>query len=617
MKKLLLFFAFTILLQNITRAQSPEIQQLQKKLPDIQDSARYVDALNRIGILLYEKNIDSTFSYSTRAREIAGRLGYEKGEADAIENLGIFYDIKGNIPLALRYYDEAYNRYKALRDSAEMVTCVMNIAGVYNETGKDEKAILNFKKAISLGRKLKRDSVLGLVIYNYLLEYPQNTSADSVTYYINKAKNIGTKYKDTRLLLVLDQLIADNDFRNNQREKGLALLKNTIDRAMANNFYYLSLDILIDIGDKELPADTAKGLKYYKEALSIAEQKEYLIYCQTLARKLYDFYAAHHDYVTAYFYSDKLLKFRDRQDKINNASGIDYLDYAVKEQQLAASKTRSRYETIFLILMVVVCVVTVAAIVVLWRNWKKTISTEKALRLQFEQTEQDAEALDAMNKNYARLIKIVAHDLRNPLAAMGTIAELIADKKPGDEINELVKLMQTSVDNSLKLINELLKTDFNRQIELNNESFGVDELLEQSVRLLTFRAKDKKQELVLRNGTRAIITADKEKIWRVVNNLIVNAIKFSPEGSKIIIESEQKPGMVLISVKDAGIGVPAEIHEKIFDPFTSARRSGTDGEKPFGLGLYISKQIIEAHGGKIGLKSQPGDGSEFFIELPV
>lgn len=267
--------------------------------------------------------------------------------------------------------------------------------------------------------------------------------------------------------------------------------------------------------------------------------------------------------------------------------------------------------------MVVVCVVTVAAIVVLWRNWKKTISTEKALRLQFEQTEQDAEALDGMNKNYARLIKIVAHDLRNPLAAMGTIAELIAEKKPGDEINELVKLMQTSVDNSLKLINELLKTDFNRQIELNNESFGVDELLEQSVRLLTFRAKDKKQELVLRNGTRAIITADKEKIWRVVNNLIVNAIKFSPEGSKIIIESEQKPGMVLISVKDAGIGVPAEIHEKIFDPFTSARRSGTDGEKPFGLGLYISKQIIEAHGGKIGLKSQPGDGSEFFIELPV
>ena len=102
-----------------------------------------------------------------------------------------------------------------------------------------------------------------------------------------------------------------------------------------------------------------------------------------------------------------------------------------------------------------------------------------------------------------------------------------------------------------------------------------------------------------------------------MNNLIVNAIKFSPEGSTIKIECRKSANKVLVTISDAGMGIPEEIQNKIFDPFTSARRTGTQGEKPFGLGLYISKQIIEAHEGKIWLESEVGKGTTFFVELPV
>jgi signal transduction histidine kinase len=102
-----------------------------------------------------------------------------------------------------------------------------------------------------------------------------------------------------------------------------------------------------------------------------------------------------------------------------------------------------------------------------------------------------------------------------------------------------------------------------------------------------------------------------------MNNLVVNAIKFSPEGSTIHIESKQIEDKLLISVNDAGLGIPDDIRNKIFDPFTSARRTGTQGEQPFGLGLYISKQIIEAHNGRIWFESTPGNGTTFYVELPV
>ena len=73
----------------------------------------------------------------------------------------------------------------------------------------------------------------------------------------------------------------------------------------------------------------------------------------------------------------------------------------------------------------------------------------------------------------------------------------------------------------------------------------------------------------------------------------------------------------MIEVEDHGIGIPIEMEDKIFDMYTEAKRTGTAGEQPFGLGLAISKQIVEAHGGKIWFDSKPGNGTTFFVELPI
>jgi signal transduction histidine kinase len=114
-----------------------------------------------------------------------------------------------------------------------------------------------------------------------------------------------------------------------------------------------------------------------------------------------------------------------------------------------------------------------------------------------------------------------------------------------------------------------------------------------------------------------IIPADREKLTRALDNLVVNAIKFSPEGSTVKIITAETPTGIVISVQDNGIGIPPELADKLFEPFESTiKRKGTSGEQSFGLGLYICRQIIEAHGGRIWFESHPGQGSTFFISLP-
>ena len=177
-----------LLFHTICDGQLSIIDKLKKQLPHIKDSLHYVDVLNRIGILSYEENVDSSFYFTTIARNIADRLDYAKGKADAADNLGIIYDLKNNLQLALRYYNEAYNKYNLLSDSSDMVQSMMNIASVYNELGEDVKAIQGFKKAMAFGKQLKKDSIMSLVYSNFILAYPGNIQKDSTLFLHSKSQ---------------------------------------------------------------------------------------------------------------------------------------------------------------------------------------------------------------------------------------------------------------------------------------------------------------------------------------------------------------------------------------------------------------------------------------------
>ncbi len=212
---------------------------------------------------------------------------------------------------------------------------------------------------------------------------------------------------------------------------------------------------------------------------------------------------------------------------------------------------------------------------------------------------------------------MVAHDLRNPISTINMISELINPAMAPEEVDDLTNIIKSLSKNCFELIEQLLHADLNEEQQMVKSKLDINSLLSQCVRLLSFKAKEKQQQIIFSNRNEFTVLADGDKLTRVITNLVMNAIKFSPEESTINIKTFLKGKNAIIAVIDQGIGIPLGIQNKIFDPFTSAKRPGTKGETTFGLGLYISKRIVEAHGGVLWFNSMPGTGTAFYVQLPL
>lgn len=616
MKKLLLFlfaFFFAIAFCN---AQSSELENLQASLKNPKNNSHYVDALNRMVMLLFEKNVDSAFYFTVKARKIADSLHYEKGQADALNNLGVFFDVKGNQQFALRYYSEAYVAYTKLNDTANRVQTIMNVAMVYKQLGKDKEAVKRYKEAFDLGKKLDKDSIMSLAMYNYVLQFPDELKKDEIGRYISRAKQIANKYKDQRTLLALEQLEADQLIDRGEREVGLAMLRRVVERAVDQKLYFVSMDMHIDLGDRLADTDPEGAAGYYQRALDLANKNGYLIYSKFLAKKLFDFYVAHHNSAKANEYGKQLIKVVDEQEQLDNQSGVDYIDYVLKGQQVDSLLIKSKYQTVLLILLLVGCVLAVVVIISIRQHLKRTKRMNELVSKQNADMKRTLDALEQSQLANTRMMKIAAHDLRNPIGGIYSLMSImLADPDRSADDREILETIKTSAHNSLELVSDLLEVQFDTE-NFKKEPLDVSEILEYCVSLLQNKAEAKNQQIRVKSK-KFILPANREKLWRVVSNLISNAIKFSPVGAVIDVIMEDDENGVLIKVRDHGIGIPPEMGDKIFDMFTQAKRPGTEGEETFGLGLAISKQIVEGHGGKIWFESDLGKGTSFYVTLPV
>ena len=599
------------------QAQQAEIAALQRRLPTMNDSFAYVNALNRIGTLFYEQDTDSTLYYAYKARSIAERLQYGRGLADAANNFGIVYDIKGYFPLALRYYNDGYTRYVAIGDSSDIAKAAMNIGIVYGSMSQADKAEAWYKQALAVGSALKQDSILSIVIFNYLWQFSYRFPPDSVEFYIDKAVAIANKYNDWDILYTLQQLRAHHLIKTGQRDSGISLLQRVLPGGLEQRLYYTSLSIMIELGDLYAQSDSAKAVSYYTQALDLGEKHDWLPDSKDIAQKLHDLYTARKDKERALFYANKLVDLYVKTAAIERSSGVDYIDYAIKDQQLDTIRQKSAYDRRLLWLALCACLLALGIIFVLWRSAKRIRSAHGLLREQFIRLESTSEGWAESNRQYARLLKVVAHDLRNPIGAIRNISKILAkDDVVPLKSRQFMEMISQSSQRCLELISELMQTDFSvKEESLHRAPVDLSLLLRQSVELLRFRAADKEQELIFEDGAPPMIPADKEQLSRVLDNLIINAMKFSPAESVITISLQADDG-ALISVHDRGIGIPATIASNLFDPFTPGKRKGTAGEETFGLGLFISKQIIEAHGGRIWFESEENSGTTFFVKLP-
>lgn len=291
-----------------------------------------------------------------------------------------------------------------------------------------------------------------------------------------------------------------------------------------------------------------------------------------------------------------------------------------QQQALSELKHQDKINQIYLLCITIAVVLSIIIILLINRNLNTSkknhrYTTEHNRRLQQTLTE-----LEAANKNYIRIMRVMAHDLRNPLSGITGLSALLLEEDGFDEENKhILELIQSTGLNSIEMINELLKSGLADENEvLVPQLIDIKALLHDSVKLLQFRASEKNQQIIFENDEQPIIAnVSQEKIWRVFNNLIVNAIKFSYNGGQIAVSIALTPDKkkIRIAVTDNGVGIPDKDKGHIFDMFTTAKKNGTNGEEPFGLGLSITQKIVDQHYGKIWFTSQPGE-TTFYVTLP-
>jgi signal transduction histidine kinase len=232
-----------------------------------------------------------------------------------------------------------------------------------------------------------------------------------------------------------------------------------------------------------------------------------------------------------------------------------------------------------------------------------------------------AKELGAHEEDQRKFVSNVSHDFRSPLTSIkGYVEAMIDGTIPVEMQGKYLNIILSETERLNKLTQSLLELNRFGQhgMMLDIADFDINNLIRKTILTFEGRCKDKgiTFDLVL-TGEELLVRADMSKIQQVLHNLIDNAVKFSHHDSSIGIETRVKNEKVLISVKDTGIGIPADSIKKIWERFYKTDLSRGKDKKGTGLGLSIVKEIIQAHQENINVVSTEGVGTEFIFTLPL
>ncbi|MBT4082643.1 MAG: HAMP domain-containing histidine kinase [Alphaproteobacteria bacterium] len=232
-----------------------------------------------------------------------------------------------------------------------------------------------------------------------------------------------------------------------------------------------------------------------------------------------------------------------------------------------------------------------------------------------------SEKLEYENNVKDRFFSIIAHDLKNPfnsLLGMTKIMSQMADKLSMEELLSCAKDVNEAGERTFELLHNLLDWA-NLQMsggKISPETIDLQELVQESMDVLAPTAQNKKV-LITTDLQNANAYADRNMVNMVIRNLLTNAIKFTPQSGTIEVSSQNRDGMIEITVSDSGVGIPEDKIGKLFALDEKTSTTGTDGETGTGLGLPLCEDMLKRNSGRIWVESIQGEGSKFHFNLPI
>jgi signal transduction histidine kinase len=629
MKKYWLIFVL-VLWQSVF--EMPVQAQNKSKSTNYTSQQKTIDSINIAVRVGYLANPNKARDMAQNALLLSKKYNYQKGLAESFLNMGITYWAQSYYPISLFYLNAALRTFD--KNSHEWRSdCYRSIGRDYVDLKKYEQGISYINLALQeAGNNIKeQERALNERSFAYLrLKQTDKALAD-----INKAIAISRTLHNFGEIAILYSRIYTAYLDKKEYDKAGLYCDTTYQLSIKTNNKRLRSTVwvgraVIAYNKKNYP----EAIKNAKTAAALADSLGVVDIYSNAIRWLYRVYGAKGDKDNALLYQQKYIQLQDslnRVDKQNSVQLIqDYFSLNTKLHDMEQMENnrvliKSQRETI--INLGITVLVLVIALYILYRFYQQKKQFSKQLQVQNMEVvakndviEGQSRNLDELNQLKDRLLAIIGHDLKSPLANVRNTMDLFEQGYfSAEEVQMLMKDMSPAIEGAELTLSNLVEWA-GSQLQGNQKTTTVVDLhtiAEETAQIFKHPLAQKNIGFDIEIEEGHTVLADANHVKTILRNLINNAIKFTDPDGKIILSAEKRGNRLMINVKDNGRGMTAEDAANLFSTQTHFTKPGTKGEKGTGIGLLLCRQLAELNGGEIGVKSEPGEGSTFYFTLPV
>jgi signal transduction histidine kinase len=570
------------------------------------DSVQIAYSNNNIGRLFFEQGLLSrSYNYFVRALFIFNALKDSSGLAYTYQSLANLYKSQKDYAKAETNYINAYRIRLKLGNTRDVMSALTQVGRFYQQDSQHEKALRFFSLADSAGRKIN-DAINIAEIKTYKaesyltqgqLQEAEAMCAEGLNYILGK--------NNVRMLPHAYMTMGQIQFEKN-------------DYINAKHFFELALDVATKVKDLNSKMEGHYFLWKVSEKLNnhpdqLQNQNQYLIIKDSI----------------------KDLDLARQVERLQFEIDIEHKEQEnellkVNESKNAAIIQQQKFQNYGLI--AVVAFVSVLGIVQ-WLNSTKHKQNSEKLEQQNDEIHKQRTEIIRQNKKLSSrndelsdlnhekdtIMSIVAHDLKSPLNRLKGLASLMElERDLNEEKDTYIKLIKDATHSGLVLIKDLLDVHMlEENVQPSYVTFDISIFLYEKVKEFETIAEAKKIHLNITRVQNEEVRLDVDYLGRILDNLISNAIKFSNSNTIVEIAAIKNNDVLILSVKDQGPGFSDADKGMLFQKFKKLSARPTAGETSNGLGLAIVKTLVERLNGNVTLITQPGEGSEFVVTLPV
>ncbi|MBS1978760.1 MAG: tetratricopeptide repeat-containing sensor histidine kinase [Bacteroidetes bacterium] len=594
----------------------------------------------------YGGHIEEALRYHNQAISMAVLQQDTVQMAHGYNNLGRLFFDQGDVVRAYANFVKAGELFNHIHDSSGAAYVYRSLASLFKSKQDYSKALVNSRKALELRKRMGDPRATASAYMELGLVYAEMDSTSHALLAFHLAETIAAAVHDKVTEAEVHVGIAEVFLVEQRLEEALSHVREVFKyiNRYANQRIYLRAR-LVEAQCLSLQHNAGRAIPILQQILTSAEKSGNHIIQRDAAKYL----------ALAYREVGNAMKFREADDlyqildaKIRNADlnkEIERLQFQllIEKAELENASLRSRQaqdETLIsrqrlqnIVLGLIVIFLGILTVIffrvsarrkrmntTLEEQNQRIIAQRKAIEIQNLNLSQANTTLDAINHEKDALMNIVAHDLKSPLSRIQGLTQLleIEGKSMSSSQQEYIDHIRNSTKAGLDLITNLLDV---HALEQSADvpkpgAFSLGQLIAEKIQLFGPAAEAKQITLDSKCEAKGLFAGSQEYIGRILDNLMSNAVKFTPLGTAVKVSGSWIDPYLIISVSDSGPGFSAQDREMMFRKFKRLSARPTAGESSNGLGLAIVKTLVDRLNGSIDLETSPA-GSKFIVRIPV